>query len=151
MQFRWCNSSAEIPATRQRQPVQLCTVLRMHPLARMRFVLSQISKSVCMRSSQVWLRSIQLFRASSCQYQSSNSPGLDPSILRHSGILGTADEAVLSNVHWKKNQKKPPSPFLICRILEPVNAMKVRPVAPKLSKRVSQYSPALVVNTIPTR
>jgi hypothetical protein len=34
-----------------------------------------------------------------------NSPGVDPSILRHSGIWGAADEAVLNNVH--KKTKKP--------------------------------------------
>jgi hypothetical protein len=28
--------------------------------------------------------------------------GFDPSILRHSGILGTADEAVLNTVHRRK-------------------------------------------------
>ncbi len=35
-------------------------------------------------------------------------PGLDPSILRHSGIWGAADEAVLNNVLKKdKSQKSP--------------------------------------------
>jgi hypothetical protein len=29
----------------------------------------------------------------------------DPSILRHSGIIGTADEAVLNNVMKKMNEK----------------------------------------------
>jgi hypothetical protein len=33
--------------------------------------------------------------------------GFDPSILRHNGILGAADGAVLNNVHKKgKNSKK---------------------------------------------
>ncbi len=36
-----------------------------------------------------------------------NSPGFDPSILRHSGIWGAADEAVLNTV-YKKNPKNPP-------------------------------------------
>jgi hypothetical protein len=36
-----------------------------------------------MRSSREWIRSI---RASDCQCQSRNSPGFDPSILRHSGF-----------------------------------------------------------------
>ncbi len=32
--------------------------------------------------------------------------GFDPSILRHSGIWGAGDEAVLNNVHsWKKIQE----------------------------------------------
>ncbi len=37
---------------------------------------------------------------------SRNCPGFDPSILRRSGILGAADEAVLNIVHKKKNPKK---------------------------------------------
>ncbi len=36
------------------------------------------------------------------------SPGLESSILRHSGIRGAADEAVLNNVHKKKKSKKSP-------------------------------------------
>jgi hypothetical protein len=56
------------------------------------------SSRVWMRSSQVCMRSNRVVRASACQCRSSNSPGLDPSILRHSGILGAADEGVLNNV-----------------------------------------------------
>ncbi len=37
----------------------------------------------------------------------SHCPGFDPSILRHSGIWGAADEAVLNIVHKKKNPKNP--------------------------------------------
>jgi hypothetical protein len=33
-----------------------------------------------------WMRSSRVVRASDCQRQSRNSPGLVPSILRHSGI-----------------------------------------------------------------
>ncbi len=58
------------------------------------------------RSSQVWMRSSQVFRESGCQCPSRNSPGFDPSILRHSGILGASDEAVLNNVHKKRKKKK---------------------------------------------
>jgi hypothetical protein len=44
-----------------------------------------------------------------CQCLSRNSPhGFDPSILRHSGIWGAADKAVLNNVHKKKNPKRSP-------------------------------------------
>ncbi len=48
-----------------------------------------------------WTRSsrVVVVRASGCQCQSRNSPKFDPSILRHSGIWGAADEAVLNNVH----------------------------------------------------
>ncbi len=38
-------------------------------------------------------------RASDCQCQSRNSPGFDPSIIRHSGFWGAADEASMNNVH----------------------------------------------------
>ncbi len=38
---------------------------------------------------------------SDCQCTSCNGPGFDPSIRRHSGIWGAADEAVL-NIVWKK-------------------------------------------------
>jgi len=39
------------------------------------------------------MRSSRVIRASNYLCQSRNSPGLDPSILRHSGIKGAADEA----------------------------------------------------------
>jgi hypothetical protein len=54
--------------------------------------------ALCMRSSRV-------ARASDSQCQSRNSPGFDPSILRHGGISGAADETVLKKVHIKS--KKP--------------------------------------------
>ncbi len=48
----------------------------------------------------LWLiKSSRVVRASGCQCQSRNSPGFDPSILRHSGIWGAADDAVLNTVH----------------------------------------------------
>ncbi len=60
-----------------------------------------------MSSSRVWKRSSRTVGASGCQYQSRNSPGFDPSIRRHSGIWGAADEAVLNNVHEKEKKKSP--------------------------------------------
>ncbi len=45
-----------------------------------------------------------LDRASDCQCHSRNSPGFDHSILRHSGIFGAADEAVLNKVCIKKSK-----------------------------------------------
>ncbi len=63
---------------------------------------------VWMRSSRVWMRYSRVVRASGRQCQNRNSPGFDPSILRHSGIWGAADEAVLNNVHKKKKVKKSP-------------------------------------------
>jgi hypothetical protein len=48
-----------------------------------------------------WMRSSLLVRASDCQCTCCNGSGIDPSIRRHSGIWGAADEAVL-NILWKK-------------------------------------------------
>ncbi len=45
-----------------------------------------------------WMRSSLVVRASDCQCTSCNGPGFDPSIRRHSGIWGAADEAVLNIV-----------------------------------------------------
>ncbi len=59
-----------------------------------------------MRSSLVRMRSSLVVRASDCQCTSCNGPGFDPSIRRHSGIWGAADEAVL-NIVWRKNKKSP--------------------------------------------
>ncbi len=51
-----------------------------------------------MRSSQSRMRSGLVVRASDFQCTSCNGPGFDPSIRRHSGIWGAADEAVLNTV-----------------------------------------------------
>ncbi len=59
------------------------------------------SSRVWMRSSRVWMRSSRVVRASDSQCRSRNCPGFDPSILRHSGIWGAADEAVLNIVNKK--------------------------------------------------
>jgi hypothetical protein len=48
------------------------------------------------------MRSSLVVRASDCQCTSCNGLGFDPSIRRHSGIWGAADEAVL-NIVWKKS------------------------------------------------
>ncbi len=63
----------------------------------------------CLHVSFLWMRPSRVFRASFCQCRSRNSPtpGFDPSFLRHSGIWGAADEAVLKTVH-KKILKNPP-------------------------------------------
>ncbi len=55
------------------------------------------------RSSRVWMSSRRAVRASGYQCQSHhNRPGFDPSVLRHNGIWGAPDEAVLNKVHEKK-------------------------------------------------
>jgi hypothetical protein len=51
-----------------------------------------------MRSSRVWMRSSRVVRTCNCQCRSRNCPRFDPSILRHSGIWGAADEALLNKV-----------------------------------------------------
>ncbi len=57
-----------------------------------------------MRSSLVRIRSSLVVRASDCQCTSCNGPGFDPSIRRHSGIWGAADEAVLNFVRNKREK-----------------------------------------------
>ncbi len=54
------------------------------------------------------MRSSLVVRASGCQCTNCNGPGFDPSIRRHSGIWGAADEAVLNTV--RKKRKNPPPP-----------------------------------------
>ncbi len=49
-----------------------------------------------------WMRSSRGVTASGYQCQIRNSPGFDPSILRHSGIWRAADEAALNNGHKKR-------------------------------------------------
>jgi hypothetical protein len=48
------------------------------------------------------MRSSRVVRASDSQCRSRNCPGFDPSILRHSGIWGATDEAVLNIVRIKQ-------------------------------------------------
>jgi hypothetical protein len=48
------------------------------------------------------VRSSLAVRAPDCQCTSCNGPGFNPSIRRHSGIWGAADEAVLNTVRTKK-------------------------------------------------
>ncbi len=61
---------------------------------------------------RVYIRSSRVVRAPDYQCQSRNSPGFGLSILRHTGISGTADESVLKKVHKKKSQKFPKNPPL---------------------------------------
>ncbi len=53
------------------------------------------------------MRSSRVVSASDCQCPSRNSPGFDPGILRHRGIWGAADEAVLNKEFTKKILKIP--------------------------------------------
>jgi hypothetical protein len=90
-------------------------------LVRMRSSLSR------MRSSLVRMRSSLVVRASDCQCTSCNGPGFDPSIRRHSGIWGAADEAVLNIVRKKKknlpkNISKKRIPFSLFGWCAPVSA-----------------------------
>jgi hypothetical protein len=57
-----------------------------------------------MRSSRLRMRSSRVVRASDSQCRNRNCPGFDPipSILRHSGICGAGDGAVLNKVLNKK-------------------------------------------------
>ncbi len=51
--------------------------------------------------ARVWMRSSRVARASDSECHSRNCPGFNPSILRHSGIWGAADETLLNTVHKK--------------------------------------------------
>ncbi len=57
------------------------------------------------------MRSSLVVRASDYQCTSCNGPGFDPSIRRHSGIWGAADEAVLNIVRTKKKKIPPKNIF----------------------------------------
>ncbi len=58
----------------------------------------------------MWMRSSRVIRASNCQCQSHNSPGFNPSILRHSGIEGRQMKQC-----WAKSTKKfNKSPVKLC-------------------------------------
>ncbi len=71
-----------------------------------------ISRRVWIRSGRVWMRSCWVVWASDSQCRSRNWPGFDPSIHRHSGIWGAADETVLNKV-LKNQKKKSPALFFI--------------------------------------
>jgi hypothetical protein len=68
-----------------------------------------------MRSSLLRMRSSLVVRASDCQCTSCNGPGFDPSIRRHSGTWGAADETVLNIVRTKR--KKSPQKNIYKKIL----------------------------------
>ncbi len=53
------------------------------------------------KNSEIFVLTLYSFawELADCQFQSRNSPGLNPSILQYSGIWGAADEAVLNKVH----------------------------------------------------
>ncbi len=66
---------------------------------------------------EIWLTVDEIYpsgkrlRASDSQCRNRNCPGFDPSILRHSGSKGAANEAVLNILHKKKQSKKIPLYF----------------------------------------
>ena len=54
-----------------------------------------------------FIRSSRVVRESDSQCRSRNCPGFDLSVLRHSGIWGAADEAVMNKVHAKNPKISP--------------------------------------------
>ncbi len=84
----WCNTCINCPS--------LTPSLQINQILKSKF-----------RSSLERMRSSLVIRASDCQCPSCNGPGFDPSIRRHSGIWGAADEAMLNKVR-KKYKKSPP-------------------------------------------
>ncbi len=85
-----------------------------------------------------WMRSSRVVTESGCQCQSRNRPGFIPSILRHSGIWGWADEAVLINVPKKRKNPSPP-PFK--------KRSNVWYVLANLSKHLNAFSPFNLTKT----
>ncbi len=85
-------------------------------------------KNMWIGSSRMWMRLSRVVRASGFQCQSRTSSGFDPSILRHSGIWGAADEAVLNNVRPLKEKAKN-IPFHYYTYNEWVLAARTRPCA----------------------
>ncbi len=71
---------------------------------------------VLYKSAEVYIiyvmRSSLVVRASDCQCTSCNGPGFDPSIRRHSGIWGAADEQCWLNIVRTKKIKNPPKKYL---------------------------------------
>ncbi len=70
------------------------------------------SSRVWTRCNRVWMRSSRGVRASGCQCQSHNSPGFDPSILRHSGTRGSARQMKQCWIKYLKRKKKKKIPFI---------------------------------------
>jgi hypothetical protein len=62
----------------------------------------------------MWMRSGRVVRASDILCRSRNCPGFDPSILRHSGIWGAANEAVLIKVLQNDNVNPPGKKNIAC-------------------------------------
>jgi hypothetical protein len=86
-----------------------------HPTGPMYFIFCRLRPSSLQPPRQYLaphprMRSSLVVRASDCQCTSCNGPGFDPSIRRHSGIWGAADETVLNIVQKKK--KKSPKKYL---------------------------------------
>jgi len=104
-------------STVQQCPALSCTVLHCPALTYLRSSARALDSTVqvCwLRCSRVWMRCRRVARSSDIQCRSRNCPGFDPSILRHSGIWGAADEAVLIKVHTKNSQNNTP---VMCTVL----------------------------------
>ncbi len=87
-------------------PIQTQTIICIH-LKGTRNACMRLRPYICAQIWIIWMRSSLVVRASDCQCTSCNGPGFDPSIRRHSGIWGAADEAVL-NIVLNKREKIPP-------------------------------------------
>ncbi len=81
-------------------------------LAKSRMIFSQVRGYDLAKNgwdlAKLRMRSSQVVTASGCQFQSCNSPGFDPSILRHSGIWGAAMKQCWITYIKRKKQKIPP-------------------------------------------
>ncbi len=69
------------------------------------------NKCLDVRISMEWMRSSLVVRESDSQCRNCNCPGYEPCILRHSGIWGATDEAVLNKV--LKNFQNPKCVYIV--------------------------------------
>jgi hypothetical protein len=99
----------------------------------------------------MWMISSRVFRASDCQCRNRNSPGLNPSIIRHIEILGAVDEAVLNKVHTKKYIQEEARPFFAVVLImyachnSPPPQKKKTITAPEFKHTLSLSLPSLSV------
>ncbi len=106
-----CNKLSHPSLYRNRWPIVLCTVYittlwppytstkQIFLLEIIEFIGELYTCGNYGDSSHPWMRCSRVARVSDSQCRSRNCPGFDPSVLRHRGIWGAADKAVLNKVH----------------------------------------------------
>jgi hypothetical protein len=92
------------------------------------------------------MRSSLVVRASNCQCTSCNGPGFDPSIRRHSGIWGAADEAVLNIVRTKKKKIPPPQKKKRNHLNEEITPLLPTRIGERFSPNISNLGHAALMS-----